>query len=127
MLVGGIAGVRTGGRLCVQAQRWIIELLVANPARIEAHGRQLAQPSKKLLPLIFTAPVAGPVRQRFEQRALLFGCDLVEGPAQVAVTMRIEPSQAGANWRLLFLIMGILISLQARFVPPDYFPAGPSN
>ena len=27
---------------------------------------------------------------------------------------------------LLFLVVGILISLQARFVPPDYFPAGPS-
>jgi len=27
---------------------------------------------------------------------------------------------------LLFLITGILISLQARFVLPDYFPAGPS-
>ena len=25
---------------------------------------------------------------------------------------------------LLFLVTGILISLQARFVPPDYFPAG---
>lgn len=25
---------------------------------------------------------------------------------------------------LLFLVMGILISLQARFVPPDYFPSG---
>ena len=27
---------------------------------------------------------------------------------------------------LLFLLMGILISVQARLVPPDYFPSGPS-
>ena len=27
---------------------------------------------------------------------------------------------------LTFLVSGILISLQARFVPPDYFPSGPS-
>jgi membrane glycosyltransferase len=27
---------------------------------------------------------------------------------------------------LTFLVTGILISLQARFVPPDYFPSGPS-
>ena len=27
---------------------------------------------------------------------------------------------------LLFLITGILISLQARFILPDYFPVGPS-
>ena len=27
---------------------------------------------------------------------------------------------------LLFLAMGILISIQGRFIPPDYFPSGPS-
>lgn len=27
---------------------------------------------------------------------------------------------------LLFLLFGILIAIQARFIPPDYFPAGPS-
>ncbi len=27
---------------------------------------------------------------------------------------------------MLFLILGIMISVRARFVPPDYFPAGPS-
>ncbi|MDB5407922.1 MAG: glucan biosynthesis glucosyltransferase [Rhodospirillales bacterium] len=27
---------------------------------------------------------------------------------------------------LMFLVIGVLISLQARFIPPDYFPSGPS-
>ena len=27
---------------------------------------------------------------------------------------------------LLFLVMGILVSLQTRFTPPDYFPSGPT-
>jgi membrane glycosyltransferase len=27
---------------------------------------------------------------------------------------------------LMFLVIGLLISLQARFIPPDYFPSGPS-
>jgi membrane glycosyltransferase len=27
---------------------------------------------------------------------------------------------------LMFLVIGVMISLQARFIPPDYFPSGPS-
>jgi len=45
--------------------------------------------------------------------------------SRLHLTMGIGSYVTAPLW-LLFLVTGILISLQARFVLPDYFPAGPS-
>src|SRR5262245_45684184 len=106
MLVSRIVDVRTGRRLGVEAQRRVVELPVADLARVEAHDGELLRAAEEFLPGFFTRPVPGLVRERLEQRHLLRLARFDERMSKPAAALVVEPGEARAQRLLLLGVVG---------------------
>ena len=98
MPVFRIVRVRARRRAGVDAQRRIVELAVADLARVEAHRRELLHAAEEFLPGFLAFAVLRLVGERLEQRDLLRFAQLEEGLLEPARCCAPEARRARCAW-----------------------------